>query len=114
MDIKCRMVLPLALAAGLLAVAQVATASHVRPKGATPLKASFVPAYTECTAANNTHGAPLAHPSCSPPVQSSSYLTVGTPDANGATANSLGFILLRVKATHPEDLLITKRSELHV
>jgi hypothetical protein len=40
-------------------------------------------------------------------VQASDYLTVGTPDANGAGANSRGFILLRVKATSPEDVLIS-------
>jgi hypothetical protein len=55
------------------------------------------------------HGEPLGFPSCNPPVQSSSFLTVGTPDANGASANSLGFMLLKVKATHPEDLLISTR-----
>jgi hypothetical protein len=39
-------------------------------------------------------------------VQASSYLTVGTPDANGAGANSVGSILLKVKTTSPEDVLI--------
>jgi hypothetical protein len=92
---------------GVLAGSQVAGASHVRPKGASPFKAAFVPAYASCTAPNRTHGAPLAYPSCNPPVQSSNFLTVGTGDANGAAANSVGVMLLRVKATHPEDLLIT-------
>ena len=31
-------------------------------------------------------------PSCSPPVQASSYLTVGTADANGQTPNSVGSV----------------------
>jgi hypothetical protein len=39
-------------------------------------------------------------------VQSSGFLTVGTPDSNGAPANSVGNILLKVKTTSPEDLLI--------
>jgi hypothetical protein len=39
---------------------------------------------------NRTHGPPLAHPSCSPPVKRSPYVTVGTPDANGAPAHSVG------------------------
>src|SRR5207249_5054299 len=37
-----------------------------------------------------THGLPLAFPSCAPPTQQSGFLTVGSPDANGADANSIG------------------------
>jgi hypothetical protein len=87
-------------------VAQIAGATHPRPKGATPIRVSLVPAYKACAApGNRTHGAPLAFPSCNPPVQTSNYLTVGTPDANGAAANSVGYILIKVKGTSPEDLL---------
>jgi hypothetical protein len=110
MTIKRKMVLPLALAVGalgLMAVSQVASGSHVRPKGATPLSASLVPSYKACATANRTHGAPLAFPSCNPPVQSSNFLTMGSPDANGAPANSVGSILLKVKSTSPEDVIIT-------
>jgi len=110
MTIKRKMVLPLALAVGalgLMAVSQVASGSHVRPKGATPLSASLVPSYKACATPNRTHGAPLAFPSCNPPVQSSNFLTMGSPDANGAPANSVGSILLKVKTTSPEDVLIT-------
>jgi hypothetical protein len=48
-------------------------------------------AYRVCSSAeqNEQHGPPLDGPSCSPPVQSSSYLTVGTLDAN---QNPAGFI----------------------
>ena len=112
MTIKRKMVLPLALAIGalgLMAVSQVASGSHVRPKGASPLRASLVPSYKACGTPNRTHGAPLAFPSCNPPVQSSSFLTLGSPDANGAGANSVGFILLRVKSTSPEDVLINSQ-----
>ena len=79
----------------------------MRPKGATPLRASLVPAFKACAAPNRTHGAPLAFPSCNPPVQTSNFLTIGSPDANGAGANSTGFVLLKVKPTSPEDVLIT-------
>jgi len=109
MSIKRKMVLPLALAIGalgLMAVSQVASGSHVRPKGASPLRASLVPSFKACATPNRTHGTPLAFPSCNPPVQTSNFLTVGSPDANGAGANSVGSILLRVKATSPEDVLI--------
>ena len=95
-----------ALGAAVLFVVQTAGASHVRPKGASPLRASVVPAFKACTTPNRTHGAPLAFPSCNPPVQSSNFLTVGTPDANGAGANSVSSILLKVKATSPEDVII--------
>jgi hypothetical protein len=79
---------------------------YPRPKGATPTRVSLVPAYQACAAPNRTHGAPLAFGSCNPPAPSSPNLTVGTPDANGAPANSVGDVLLRIKATSPEDVLI--------
>jgi hypothetical protein len=63
---------------------------YPRPKGASPMRAALVPAYRQCTAANRSHGAPLASQSCAPPVQESGYLTAGAPDANGAAANMLG------------------------
>jgi hypothetical protein len=110
MTIKRKMALPLALAVGalgLMVVSQIASGSHVRPKGATPMRVSLVHAYKSCAApGNRQHGAPLVFPSCAPPVQSSSSLTSGTPEANGAGANMSGFVLLRVKATSPEDVLI--------
>ena len=66
--------------------------AYARPKGATPLRASLVPAFTQCTAPNRTHGPPLAFPSCNPGAISSGSLTVGSPDANGAAANMQGFV----------------------
>jgi hypothetical protein len=71
-------------------------AGYVRPKGAGPLRASLVPAFNQCTSGNRTHGPPLAYASCNPPAQSSSYLTVGEPTANGAAANSLGSVRMSV------------------
>jgi hypothetical protein len=99
MTIRKTMALPLALAVtalGMLMMASIANASHPRPKSASPLSASMVPAYNECTTPNRTHGPPLAFPSCNPPVQSSNSLTVGTPDANGAAANSTSVIKIKV------------------
>ena len=98
---KRRVLLSAPFAAGALAIllaVQPASATHPRPKGATPIRVPFVVAFQPCTAANRTHGAPLAFPSCNPPVQTSPYLTVGTPDANGAAANALGFAKVDV---HP-------------
>ena len=60
------------------------------PKGATPLRVPLVPAYKACAAPNRQHGPPLAFASCNPPEQRSDYLTIGSPDANGTTANSIG------------------------
>jgi len=99
MTIRKRMVLPVALALGalgMMVMATAASATHPRPVGASPLRASLVPAYNACAAPNRTHGPPLAFPSCNPPVQSSTSLTIGSPDANGAGANSTGFIKLGV------------------
>jgi hypothetical protein len=72
------------------------TPSYVRPKGASPFRVPLVPAFDACTSPNTTHGAPLSFGSCGPPHQSSSQLTVGTPDANGQGANSTGSVLYRV------------------
>jgi hypothetical protein len=82
---------------------------YPRPKGAGPLRVPLVPAYTSCPSPlrppNSTHGAPLSYSSCTAPLQASSFLTVGTPDANGAGAKALGSVLLRVKGD-ASDVLI--------
>ena len=39
---------------------------------------------------------PLSFPSCNPPQQVSPNLTIGTPDANGAAANAIGFAKVEV------------------
>lgn len=69
-----------------------ATPTYARPKGATPLRVSLVPAFRPCTAPDRTHGAPLAFGSCAEPAQVSPNLTVGTFDANGHAAGSVGFV----------------------
>jgi subtilisin family serine protease len=76
-------------------------AGYPRPRGATPLRFSLVPAYRNCMTANRTHGAPLAEPSCNPPTHESGFLTVGTPDANGQGANSAGSVGYAVRAGDP-------------
>src|SRR5690349_11609327 len=110
MTTRWKTAFPVALgicALGVLDLSQVAGASHPRPKGASPLRVSLVPAFRQCTAPNRTHGSPLAFPSCKPPTQASNFLTVGTPDANGAAAHMVGSATLKVKVTSPEELLIT-------
>jgi len=102
-------------ALGLFMLASVANATHPRPKGATPLRVSMVPAFNQCTAPNRTHGPPLAFPSCNPPALSSTAVTVGTPDANGAAANSEGSVKLEVLVGVPgppddSDVLITSNA----
>jgi hypothetical protein len=82
---------------------------YPRSKGASPFRASLVPAYRACTTANDTHGAPLSSPSCTPPTLASDFLTVGTPDANDAAANSVGFVQLKTvvnPAPAPNDVAI--------
>ena len=72
--------------------------AYPRPRGASPLRVSLVPAYDECIIANRDHAPPLDHPSCNPPAQSSTQLTVGTPDANGSPANSIASARFATKA----------------
>lgn len=99
MTMRKKMALPAVaalLVLGAMVVTQTASATHARPKAATPFYASTVPSYQACTSPNRTHAAPLAYQSCNPPVMSSTAVTVGTPDANAAAANSVGFIKLSV------------------
>jgi hypothetical protein len=77
-----------------LLMAASAQATHPRPKGASPVYMSLVPAYAACGAANRTHGPPLAFASCNPPAQTSAQATLGTPDAFGGAANSTGHLRL--------------------
>jgi hypothetical protein len=111
--VKTRQLLPLTLvlaALGLMVAAQIAGATHARPKGASPLRVPLVPAYNACGTPNRTHGPPLAFPSCNPPVQGSSFLTVGSPDANGAAANANGSVQLNVVPSTccpPQDVAVT-------
>ena len=58
-------------------------------------------AYIECTAPDLVHGPPLEHGSCGSPDQASANLTVGTPESNGATANSTGYVRLGVTVGIP-------------
>jgi N-acetylmuramoyl-L-alanine amidase len=71
-----------------------AASAYARPKAATPVRVSLVPAFAECLAPDRTHGGPLAFGACSQPRQASSNLTVGTPDANGQAAQSTGSLRL--------------------
>jgi hypothetical protein len=73
---------------------------YPRPQAASPMLVSLVPAYNQCpnASANRVHGPPdfpgnASNPdgSCNPPAQTSSQLTVGSPDANEAPAKSVGY-----------------------
>lgn len=76
-------------------------AGFPRPRGASPIRVPLVVAYDSCSSPNRSHGAPLSYGSCSPPLQSSSVLTVGTPDANGSAANLIGSVSFRAIAGDP-------------
>jgi hypothetical protein len=118
MNLKGRTLLPLMLLAGTLALVtavQVANAIHPRPKAAQQIRVSLVPAYEPCTSPNASHAPPLAFPSCTPPVPASDHLTVGTPDANGAPAKSVGGVVIRAQAGSPgppEDAAFQIRGEI--
>lgn len=83
-----------------------ALVTYPHPEAATRVRVPLVPAYASCQAPNRRHGPPLAFDSCDPPAQASPKLTVGTPDANGASARSVGTASLQVIAddtTTPAD-----------
>jgi hypothetical protein len=74
---------------------------YPRPRAASPLRVSLVPAYAACASANRRHGPPLAFDSCQPPAPESLALTVGTPDANGRPAAAAGSVRLGVRLGDP-------------
>jgi hypothetical protein len=101
---------PFWIAAGLallavLAATDYASATHVRPKGATPWRVPLVPAYKACTSTNSVREV-TGPGTCVPPTFASNYLTVGTADANGAPTKSIASGTFTVKATSPEDVMI--------
>ena len=59
---------------------------YPRPGGATPLRVSLVPSFTNCTNPNSSHVPPLAEPSCTPPTLESSQLTTSRNGAQSAVA----------------------------
>jgi len=110
MNARWKLWLPLTLIGVMVAstlIVGAASATHPRPKGATPLRVSLAVAYKACASPNRQHGAPLATLSCNPPVQASSFLTVGTGDAwPGTQPKSIGSVRLDVKTSSPEDVKI--------
>jgi len=55
-----------------------------------------VPSFASCSTPNRAHGPPLGFGSCNLPSPTSPNVTVGTPDVNGAAANSVGSVRLTV------------------
>ena len=74
------------------------TPNYARPQAATPLPAARAGLPGPVGRPTALHAPPrlVAARSCNPPAQTSGNLTVGTPDANGAAANSSGFVKLSV------------------
>ena len=91
-----------------LLVPALSKGTHVRPIAATPIRVSLVPAYEQCVAPDRVHGPPLVYGSCSSPVQTSGYLTVGNQPSS--TAQSVGSLRWKAKAGvpgPPEDEVVT-------
>jgi Tol biopolymer transport system component len=78
-----------------------AITGYPRPKGADVMSIPLVPAYKQCRVPNRMHGPALEHPSCNPPRMLSRYLTIGTPDSNGAGTNFTGKVVARTIAGNP-------------
>jgi hypothetical protein len=87
-----------------LGAATEAFAVHARPKAGSPITIKLVPAFEECFGANMVHGAPLSVPSCNPPLQSSSYLTMNAPDRPApftSPANGTATLTMKVSCLTP-------------
>jgi hypothetical protein len=106
---------------GLLVIGGSASATHIRPKAATPMFTPMVLAYDQCTSPNEVHAAPLAAGSCAPPTANSSspsaqaedppgpdslYLKVGNA-VNGVPAFGSSGFKWTVIGSPPNDIAIT-------
>ena len=60
---------------------------YPRPKGATPLRVSLVPAFERCETPNEVHGPALTFGSCAPPQQRGGYAVFGAPSATQASGS---------------------------
>jgi hypothetical protein len=76
-----------------------ALASFPRPLSAPSVTASLVPAFTQCTAPNRTHGPPLVGGSCNPPAGASAQATTG--GTGGAAPNFVGTVRYAVQQGNP-------------
>jgi Tol biopolymer transport system component len=76
---------------------QAANRTYARPKAATPLRVSLVPAYKQCNPvlAPASHRGSISAPSCYEPTPESKYLTVGTADFNGQAPNWVSYVLFK-------------------
>ncbi len=75
---------------------------YPRPKAATPLHASLVPALRVCQSPNRVHAPSLSYSSCNPPIPASSTLTTGLgPDFNGAGSSMVASARYRVTPGNP-------------
>jgi Tol biopolymer transport system component len=76
-------------------------AGYPRPRSASSMYISLVPAYARCAEPNRSHGTPLSSGSCASPALTSVQLTLGTPDANGVGAKSVGAAIATAKGGNP-------------
>jgi hypothetical protein len=79
----------------------VVVGGYPRPISASPIRVSVVPAYTQCSDPNASHGPPLSFGACIPPDQASNELTVGTHDANDQPPQSVGYVRVRTLVGDP-------------
>ena len=87
---------------------------YARPKAASPVYASLVPAYEPCSTPNRKHAAPLSFGTCNPPAQTSGFATVGTPDANTQPAKSVGSLKLKAIGEVPINTGNGNQSDLEI
>jgi hypothetical protein len=74
------------------------TIGYPRPAAGVVYRVPLVIAYNECSSSNRLHGPSLGGSSCNPARRTSNELTVGTADANGHAARSVGFVKLAAVA----------------
>jgi hypothetical protein len=82
--------------------AVTAQPGYARPMAGVNFRVPLVIAFRECTATNRSHAPPLDAASCNPPVQSSSNLTTGTRDANGAEPQMAGSVRYTAQPGDPD------------
>jgi hypothetical protein len=78
-------------------------AGYARPRAASPLRVSLVPAFEPCAEPNRSHGPPLGFDSCAPPDQRAGFMTFGSAPS-GAAPKSVGQVRLGVLPGDPDSV----------
>jgi TolB protein len=76
---------------------------YARPRAASPLRVSLVPAFERCLEPNRSHGPPLSFGACAPPDERGGFMTFGSRPP-GTSPKAVGHVRLAVDSGDPDSV----------